>query len=180
MTLLASERETSIVRFPAWWLGTVWFHHRHAVETVHPLLVDLQDARGSAFMTCGHVLDVLDAKDPAALVRSWIDATPTRRGQFGLPARTCSWRDGDEPCGQPVRAVNAKFCESHATVSRRRSTRLAVRRSRGKQSGSPSALGNQGFAEGADPLPGIQVFPKAARASEARKRLVGEQAALRP
>ena len=67
-------RRTADHRMPgrrAWWLDAKWLRHRNTVEEVHPLLVRLQEARGSSFMTCGHVLDVLDAKDPAVLGESW-------------------------------------------------------------------------------------------------------------
>lgn len=139
-----------------WWLGTTWLRHRHAIEAVHPLLVALGEARGSAFMTCGHVLDVLDANDPEALVRGWIETRPS--GKLGLPGRTCLWLEHGESCDQPVRAANARFCEAHAAASKRRSDREQARRvRRGKSNPSP-ALGNQRFAEGPDPLPGSQVF----------------------
>ena len=55
-----------------WWLRTTWQSHRHAAEEVHPLFMELQDARGPSFLISEHVLAVLDDKDPVALVRSWI------------------------------------------------------------------------------------------------------------
>lgn len=128
---------------------------------MHPLLVELQDARGPAFLTCGHVLDVLDANDPDALVRSWMAGTPTARmNGVGLLVRSCAWQEDDEPCDRPVRTVNAKFCEAHAAASARGSKR-AWKRARGRKSNPSPALGNHGVANGPDPLPGIQVFPDA-------------------
>jgi hypothetical protein len=60
-----------------WWLQTSWLGHRNTIENVHPLLIALQDARGTGFMTAQHVVDVLNAKDPDSLVRKLINATPT-------------------------------------------------------------------------------------------------------
>lgn len=106
------------MRRDLWWLGVTWLRHRQRVCEMHPLLVELQDARGPAFLTCGHVLDVLDANDPDALVRSWMAGTPTARmNGVGLLVRSCAWQEGDEPCDRPVRTVNAKFCEAHAAAS---------------------------------------------------------------
>jgi len=136
----ATERETSVVWSDAdggiatdraRWLDTTWLRHRNTVEAVHPLLVRLQEARGVGFMTCGRMLD---AKDPAGLVESWLlgARTPGPLGRtrgLGLSARLCAWRKGDETCERPVRAVNATLCEAHARASRRKSTREAVRRS---------------------------------------------------
>jgi len=121
----AAERQT-------WWLDTRWLPHRHPIEAVHPLLVRLQEARGASFLTCGHVLAVLGAKDPAGLVGSWLLGAPLSRG-LGLPARLCAWREGDETCDRPVRAANAKFCETHAAASARRSKR-DWKRARGRRS----------------------------------------------
>lgn len=71
-----------------WWLKTTWRRHRHAAVKVHPLLVYLQEARGWAFMTVEHVVAVLNAKDPDALVERWVAVTPPSRS-LGLPHRTC-------------------------------------------------------------------------------------------
>lgn len=116
----------------------------------------LEEARGPVFMTCGHVLDVLDARDPEALVRSWMDGAPVRRHGFGLPTRMCTWREGGENCTRPVRAVNAKFCEVHAAASKRRSNRQTWH-SRTRKSNPSLALGNPRLADGEDPRfdPGI-------------------------
>ena len=86
---------SATVERKTWWLDTTWFRHRNTVEAVHPLLVRLHEARGAGFMTCGRVLDVLDASDPAGLVASWLlDAlTPGPSGRtrgLGLPARLCA------------------------------------------------------------------------------------------
>jgi len=109
-----------------WWLDTKWLRHRNTVEAVHPLLVRLQEARGSSFMTCGRVLDVLDAKDPAGLVESWMLGAPLSGRRLGLPVRLCAWREGDETCDRPVRAANATFCEAHAAAARKEKTRARV------------------------------------------------------
>jgi len=108
-----------------WWLKTKWLEHRNAIADVSPMLDRLQEARGAAFMTSGRVLEVLDAKDPAALVESWLLGAPLSRG-LGLPARLCAWCEGDETCDQPVRAANATFCEAHARSARKEKTRARV------------------------------------------------------
>ena len=126
-----------------WWLATTWLRHRNPLEAVHPLLVCLQEARGTAFMTCGHVLEALDAMDPEAVVRAWIGGTaPTpsaRRRPLGLPDRTCAWVEVGVPCGRLVRAVKAKFCEAHAAASTRASKR-AWKRARCRKSSPLLAL----------------------------------------
>ncbi len=120
-----------------WWLKTTWLKHRHTAVEVHPLLLSLQDTRGKAFMTSAHVVDVLDAKDPAALVAAWIEAVPVHRTRsIGLPTRRCAWTEGGEACDEPVRARNGKFCETHSAMSARRSKRH-WKRGRGRKS-SPS------------------------------------------
>jgi len=72
-----------------WWLETRWLGHRNTVEAVYPLLFHLQDTRGAAFMTLGHVLEVLDTKDPEALVGSWLLGAPCptdHQGDLGVSA----------------------------------------------------------------------------------------------
>lgn len=129
----------------AWWLKTAWQRHRWTAAEVHPLLVALEQPRGPSFMTPEHVAAVLDAHDPQALAQSWIGAVAPapaiarRTRGLGLPTRLCAWREGGDICGRSVRSVNAKFCEAHAAASRRKSTREAVRRLRGKQSSPPLA-----------------------------------------
>jgi len=110
-------------------------------------------------MTCGRALDVLDAKDPAGLVASWLLGEPLSRG-LGLPARICTWREGGETCERPVRAVNARFCEAHAAASARRSKR-AWKQGRGRKSEGPPALANGGPAGRRDSHPGISVLRSA-------------------
>lgn len=145
-----------------WWLETAWLRHRSTVEAVHPLLIRLQEARGAAFMTRGRVLDVLDAKDPADLLESWLLGAPTPRPSgrtrgLGLPARLCTWHEANETCDQPVRSINAKFCEMHAMQAGRKRHRTynGKRHGRERQSRPSAALGNQGVQKGRDPLPGI-------------------------
>jgi len=120
-----------------WWLDTKWLRHHNTVEAVHPLIVRLQEARGPAFMTCGHVLDVLDTRDPAALVESWVSAAPSRG--LGLPVRLCAWCECDETCERHMRAANAKFCKAHAAATKRKADREYAQRIRsGKSSPSPA------------------------------------------
>ena len=102
-----------------WWLDTTWLRHRYTIKTVHPLLQQLERTRGSAFVTTDRVLELLDARRPTTLVREWIDQASGRRMGFplGLPVRTCRWREGNESCGQPVSAINAKYCGVHAPLA---------------------------------------------------------------
>jgi len=138
----------------AWWLRCQWLTHRHDATILHPLLLRLQETRGAGFTTVARVVEVLESRYPKALVQSWIARTPG--GRIGLPTRVCAWQDGSEPCREPVRAVNARYCETHAAASRRRSTRNAVRLLRGKQSGPRATLDLQGLP-GRDTLhPGIR------------------------
>jgi hypothetical protein len=105
-----------------WWLWTTWQPHRHTAEEVHPLLVELQEARGVSFMTSEHVVAVLDAKDPETLVRSWRgDRTMAVSGQH-----RCKWPG----CQREVSAPNAKYCGLHAAESKRRADRESYRRGR--------------------------------------------------
>ncbi len=110
-----------------WWLRTRWLSHRTPVEDVHPLLVALQRARGSAFMTYERARAVIDAKDPEALVREWVERRPVRGRRLGLPPRVCAWQKGEEACDQPVGAQNAKFCRLHASMSTRQAKRRYAR-----------------------------------------------------
>lgn len=110
-----------------WW-ECRWLHHRHAVEDVHPLLEEVQRQRGTGFMTVEHILAVLDAKDPDALVASWIGGEAIS----GVPMkRRCRWRGcrkekvGDGPA--------AKYCALHADRAKRTARREATRQWRGRK-----------------------------------------------
>lgn len=151
----------------AWWIETTWAWHRWTVARGHSLLVELEQARGTAFMTPERVVAVLDAYDPHALVRSWTGppaqllAVARRTRRLGLPTRLCAWTESDTSCTLPVRAVNAKFCEMHARpAGRTRHRKYNGKRGAGeRQSCPPVALANQGVAEGEDPLPGSWYSP---------------------
>lgn len=102
-----------------WWLRASWQPHRHTARDVHPLLAEVQEARGKTLMTYEHVVSVLDVQDPAALVRSWTGRAPQRGRRIGLDARerSCAW-DG---CFQPVASLAppARYCAFHAERMRR-------------------------------------------------------------
>lgn len=66
----------------AWWLETKWLQQRNSVADVHPLLASLQDARGASFMPTEHLLIVLDSRDPAEVVQSWLEG-PAGRAPAG-------------------------------------------------------------------------------------------------
>ncbi len=163
-----------------WWRETTWLKHRHTVAEIHPLLVSIHHARGRSFMTVEHVVAVLDAEDPEALVRKWIGSAPPHERLLGLPDRACVYEEGGEKCDRPVQAVNAKYCAFHAAASRRRSTRRAVRRLRSKQSNPSAAIGNKGVEEDPDPLPGILVFPESLKPPESRMSHVGNELSSAP
>ncbi len=102
-----------------WWLACKWLNHRHTVEEIYPLLLRLQEARGSSFMMTEHVLAVMAAEDPQRAVDCMLGLLrPTRR------------RCAEPDCTQPVSAVNAKYCAEHAEDSRKESHRMAMRRYR--------------------------------------------------
>ncbi len=123
----AEAREDAVDK-ARWWLETKWLRHRNDVRGVHPLLLRLHESRGDAFMTIENVLAVMDAKNPEALVESWVG---TRRES----RRPCAWtpRCTFEGCSERASAVNAKFCETHAQSSKRLSKREYKRRLRGEK-----------------------------------------------
>jgi hypothetical protein len=84
-------------------------------------------------MTVERVQAVLEARDPGDLIERWISNVPASVRRIGLPGRICAWIEGDEPCREPVRAVNAKFCEAHASASTRAAKR-AWKQVRGRKS----------------------------------------------
>ncbi len=157
-----------------WWLKTTWQKRRHTAVELHPLLVRLMEEKARRegerwareFVTVTRVCEVLDARDPEALIRGWIGTVRplSRKRPLGLPDRTCAWREGEQPCGRPVRAVNAKFCEMHASTSRRASIRQAVRHFRSNKSRPSPALANQGVDKGRDPHRSTSVFPRRSEA----------------
>ncbi len=130
MSLTLLEKLTPAEREWCWWLDTKWLHHRHRIEDVHPLLVQIMQARGNGFMTIEHVLAVLDAKDPAALTAQWIgDRQPT--------SRTCEYPGCERR--KHGRGNAAKYCKEHAALSTRAAHREAQRQYRKHQESSPSA-----------------------------------------
>ncbi len=116
----------------AWWCECAFQRHRNAVDEVHPLLAELQHQRGTGFMTVEHVLAVLDAKDPDALVASWLGTETVS----GAPMkRRCQWRGcrrekaGDGPA--------ARYCEEHAALKKRQADRACERRRRASKKAGP-------------------------------------------
>lgn len=104
-----------------WW-ECRWLHHRHAVEDVHPLLEEVQRQRGTGFMTVEHVLAVLDAKDPDALVETWLPNSPPPQGRK-LPIRErCQfpgcWRR------KATTGPAAKWCADHMATQKRQAKRV--------------------------------------------------------
>ncbi len=85
-----------------WWLRTKWLMHQNAAEAVHPLLVELQNARGMPFITVGHVLSLLDSKNPEALVREWIDSTPVGRKGLGASTEALASAENGKACDLPA------------------------------------------------------------------------------
>lgn len=92
-----------------WWLQTGWLRHRNTIEDVHPLLVALQDARGTGFLTVEHVLAILDAPNSDVRIRRWIEERP-----IGLPGRPV---ENSQPRAEPAEAPSEAAEQSSATVS---------------------------------------------------------------
>jgi hypothetical protein len=91
-----------------WWLQTDWLRHRNTIEDVHPLLVVLQDARGTGFMTIEHVTTVLDSRNPEGQVRQWTEERPS--GLPAQPTRTATaW---DEPSNELTDPANRTVREA--------------------------------------------------------------------
>ena len=157
-----------------WWLKMAWLNHRRTAVGAHPWLLRLMDEktahegkhRAREFMTVARACEVLDARDPEALIHGWIGTARSlsRKRPLGLPDRTCAWREAEEPCGRPVRAVNAKYSQTHAWTSRRASIRQAVRHFRSNKSRPSPALANQGVEKGRDPHRSTSVFPRRSEA----------------
>ncbi len=102
----------------AWWLACRWLPgHRHTAAGVHPLLVEAQHALGRGWLTVEHVLAVLDAADPAQVVRNWLAS----RG--GRACRRCGGRFLPSSPAQ-------KFCRACRPGAYRKTTRERVRRLR--------------------------------------------------
>mgnify|MGYP000678169622 CR=1 FL=1 len=102
----------------AWWLQCCWRPgHRHAIATVHPLLVKAQQALGRAWLTTEHVLAVLDATDPAVVVRNWLAA----RG--GRACQRCGGRFAPTSPAQ-------RYCRDCRPGAYRRAARERMRRFR--------------------------------------------------
>ena len=88
-----AERDEPLVRAAVgtgadrshWWLRTAWVRHRNTIQDVHPLLVALQDGRGTGFMIAEHVAAMLDARKPDDLVHGWLQAAPPAGGPQGNP-----------------------------------------------------------------------------------------------
>lgn len=71
-----------------WWQSYSWPKRRHAVraQELHHLLVILQRALGSEWMTMENVLSLLNAVDPEQMVRDLLAGT----GSQTYPSRTCA------------------------------------------------------------------------------------------
>jgi hypothetical protein len=91
-----------------WWLQTDWLRHRNTIEDVHPLLVVLQEARGTGFLTVEHVLAILDAPDSDVRIRRWIEERP-----IGPPGRAV---EDSQPRPEPAEAPSETAEQSSATV----------------------------------------------------------------
>ncbi len=123
----------TLIAGSAWWRACTWQKHRNAVEDVRLLLEEVQRQRGTGFMTVEHVLAVLDAKDPDALVASWM---PEADRTSGLPiARRCQWRGcRREKAGE---GPAARYCVEHATLKKRQADRAYERRRRASKRAGP-------------------------------------------
>jgi len=114
--------ETIRVADNCWWREAKWLKHRNKVEEAHTLLIRALNKLGETWMNTEHVLQVLDAKDPEVVVEGWLGRETARRRRLPL----CRYSE----CTERVPAANAQYCERHAQLRARQSTRERVRRFR--------------------------------------------------